>query len=456
MAGRQRRQKGEGSVYHRKTRDQWVAIADLGWKNGQRDRREFTGKTPEKALDRRAEFLDKRRDGFTPPKGRKPYAGEWLRHWLWNIAKPRVDTRSWERCYRHLGEDIIIPFFEKIILDELDEDDIRAWHAHLQRTPSAKTGRPLSASTIGVAHRILSAALNDALRPPKRIGHNPASLVPPPTAHPEEPMPPEEEEVMALLKECEDRRTGPRWVTAIATGLRQGETLGLLWPYVDLDDLDDASIDVQWELVRLLWQHGCEDPHVCGARLHGQRCEPDCEKHAASCPLRHGGGLRLKRPKSESSRARIPLARYAALTLRQWRTDQKEERLAAGPDWRGWAHTCNRRLKPRQQVCPDCMMPARPGLLVFADQLGRPVDVKQDWLDWGELLETSGLPHYRVHDTRHGTATMLLEEGEDIRVVQEIMRHASPDFTRKTYQHVRAKLRRQAADSIDRRLSGGR
>ena len=476
-----RRQKGEGSVYHRGTRDQWVAVADLGWKNGTRDRREFTGQDPTTALQKRDEFLAQRHDGFTPPKGRKPYAGDWLRHWLYNIARPRIAATSWNKGYRQKTEELIIPFFEHIILEDIDEDHIRAWHAHLQRTKSPHTGRPVSNSTIATAHSILSAALNDALNGrPRRISHNPAATAGPPTVDREEPMPPDEDEVLAVLRECEDRRTGPRWVTAIGTGLRQGETLGLLWPYVDIDDIDDAGVDVQWELVRLPWEHGCDDPHACGARLHrypcpkpcpkaarpsGRRhvcvtasadrlCETGCAGHAKACPDKTGGGLRLKRPKSKYSRARVPLPPMAAAALRQWRTDQKAERLAH-PAWRGWAHTCGRRLKPKQWVCPDCMMPAKPDLVVFTNPDGSPVDYRRDWQDWSDLLEAAGLEHYGLHTgTRHGTATALLEEGVDIRVVQEIMRHASPDFTRKTYQHVRQKLRREAADVMNRRMGG--
>lgn len=454
-----RRQQGEGSLYHRKSRKQWVAVADLGWKNGSRDRREFTGPTPTDALEKREKFLAKRRDGFTPPKGRPPTVDEWMRHWLYNIAQPRVEATTFEKSYRQKVEDLIIPFFEKMSLPELDEDDIRAWHAHLLRTPSRHTGRPVSASTITTAHRILSAALNDAMRPPKRIGHNPAASPTPPKGDREEPMPPDEDEVLAILKECEERRTGSRWATAIGTGTRQGETLGLLWPHVDLDDTDDASIDIQWELVRLPWAHGCDDPAECAKGLHDPRgrCREGCALgHASKCPERKGGGLQLKRPKSDYSRARVPLPRYAALALKQWHTEQKEERLAH-PAWTGWAHQCGKRLKPKQYVCPNCMMPARPDLLVFAQPNGLPVDPRGDWQDWSDLLEAAGLEHYGLHTgTRHGTATMLLEEGTDIRVVQEIMRHASPDFTRRTYQHVRAKLRREAADAIDRRLSRGR
>jgi hypothetical protein len=96
-----RRQQGEGSLYHRKGRGQWVAVADLGYKGQQRDRREFTGPTPEIALERRARFRQPP-GGFTLPKGLPPTVSEWVAHWCWNIAKPKVDLNTWYRSYRRV------------------------------------------------------------------------------------------------------------------------------------------------------------------------------------------------------------------------------------------------------------------------------------------------------------------------------------------------------------------
>src|SRR5487761_1450406 len=79
---------------------------------------------------------------------------------------------------------------------------------------------------------------------------------------------------------------------------------------------------------------------------------------------------------------------------------------------------------------------------------------RADWQDWRDLTDDLGLPHYRPHDLRHGFATYLLEEGVDIKVVQVLIGHASPDFTRKVYQHVRPELHRQAARAMQRRLKG--
>jgi integrase len=478
-----RRQHGEGSVYQRSRNGQWVAVADLGRKPGRgRDRREFTGRTPTAAMARREEFLNLRRGGFTLPRGRPPTVSEWVLHWVHNIARAKVEATTWHRSYRQKIEELVAPHFHAVPLAELDEEMIEAWHAELLREISPRTGQPRSASTITQAHRIFSVALNVAVAR-KKMPRNPVSMVAPPKADEPDILPPEDDDVLEILKACEDRRTGPRWVTGIATGMRQGEILGMLWPMCDLADPAGASIDVQWELARIPYEHGCGDPAACSAPRHrwpcsespcpkirpsGRRhscarpgdsglCEPGCSGHASSCPERTGG-LVLKRPKSARSRRQVPLPPYAAAELAAWRKIQKEEKLAAGSRWGRWHHLdedCPRRPRARELVCPGCSRPARPGLLVWTQPSGLPVDARQDWGDWSGLLGDAGVEHSRIHDGRHYVATALLEDGHDVRVVQEIMGHSTPDFTRRQYQHVRVKLKRDAADAMERRMRGG-
>src|SRR6266852_5202242 len=188
-----RRQHGEGSLYQRGRRGgragQWVAVADLGWRGGRRDRREFTGATPREAVGKRARFLDRRRDGFTMPKGRQPYVSEWMLHWLWNIAKRQVGPTTWEGSYRQKVTELICPYFERTPLPDLAEEDIEDWHRHLEARVSKRTGHPLSASTIAQAHRIMSRALKVAVTRGK-LARNPCSNVTPPQAHRAEMQPP--------------------------------------------------------------------------------------------------------------------------------------------------------------------------------------------------------------------------------------------------------------------------
>ena len=130
MSGRPAYQRGRKGG---KRAGQWVAVADLGWHAGQRDRREFTASTKAEAERRRDAFLFKRQGGFTLPKGRPPMVSEWLEHWLYHVAQPNVAPTTWYRSYRGAIEDYAMPFFAKTQLAQLTEEDIEAWQSTTMR-----------------------------------------------------------------------------------------------------------------------------------------------------------------------------------------------------------------------------------------------------------------------------------------------------------------------------------
>ncbi|HUY50883.1 MAG TPA: tyrosine-type recombinase/integrase [Streptosporangiaceae bacterium] len=64
--------------------------------------------------------------------------------------------------------------------------------------------------------------------------------------------------------------------------------------------------------------------------------------------------------------------------------------------------------------------------LVFRTPTGRSIDSRSEWADWTDLLNEVGAQEARVHDARHArhtTATLLLDQGICIRVVQQILGH---------------------------------
>ena len=373
-----RRQHGEGSLYQRSSDGRWIATVDVGWNGPRRVRRVFTAKTYQEAIAKRAAFLEARKDGFTIPKGRPPYVGEWMTHWLHNVARAKVQPSTWHSSYRHVVEDLIVPYFERVPLPELDEEQIEAWHRQLERRPR-RGGGTLSATTIGQAHQILSMGLKVAVVR-GRLPRNPCSNVSPPRRNPPEPQPASADEVRLIVARCRTWPNGARWILAIATGLRQGEALALEWRDVRL--ADPASVTVR----------------ASAAQVNGERI--------------------VKAPKSKSSRRTVPLARVAVESLRAHRKTQVAN-IANG--------------------------------LVFTDRKGQPVEPTADGRDWRALLADLGLRHYRVHDLRHGFATILLEGGADPRLVQELMGHSSTALLQ-VYQHVRPVLHERALGILDQAL----
>jgi integrase len=92
--------------------------------------------------------------------------------------------------------------------------------------------------------------------------------------------------------------------------------------------------------------------------------------------------------------------------------------------------------------------------LVFVTPAGRPVNASWFTKHFQALLAAAGLPRMRLHDLRHGAASLLLAAGVHPRVAQEYLRHASMRTTMEIYSHVSAGQRREAADALERAING--
>jgi len=145
--------------------------------------------------------------------------------------------------------------------------------------------------------------------------------------------------------------------------------------------------------------------------------------------LRGSGAMAVRAPlKTEASEAAVPLPAFVVDQLRGHRTRQLEERMAAGV------------------VTEDG--------LVFVTARGLPVNPSWFTKHFQALLAAAGLPRMRLHDLRHGAASLLVGLGIHPRVVQELLRHASSRTTMDIYAHVSAGQQREAADALDRALRG--
>ncbi len=65
----------------------------------------------------------------------------------------------------------------------------------------------------------------------------------------------------------------------------------------------------------------------------------------------------------------------------------------------------------------------------------RPIDSRADWQEWADILAEAGIPHTGVHAMRHSAATIALDEGVALAVVQELLGHSDIRVTRE-HTHV--------------------
>ena len=427
---RTRKPNGETSVYQGSD-GLWHAWVTMGYKaDGSLDRRHVERRSESAAQKRVNELMKERDSGNIKKAGKSPTVEQWMTTYLDTIAVQKLAPRSHDD-YWSKTRNWIIPCIGQYRLDRLHPEHLDAMYARMFKAK-------LAPSHVLKVHRILSRALKIAVRRGK-VGRNVANLVDAPSVDKVEQDSLDVTEAKKVLAATEGRRNGPRWSVGLACGLRQGEALGLRWEYINLETGD---VRVWWQLQRNKWQHGCDDPHACGARLHRTLCPKNCARHrkpgncarhekghsrpcpagcvghAIRCPQRTGGGLVFRKPKGKDKRT-VTLPVPLVAVLREHKVWQDQERAAAGEHWTDLD-------------------------LVFCHSTGQPVDPRDDWEEWGELLKAAGVRYVRVHDGRHTAGTLLAEQGVHVLTIQQILGHTDVRTTQ-GYIHVGDPVVRDAA-----------
>ena len=92
--------------------------------------------------------------------------------------------------------------------------------------------------------------------------------------------------------------------------------------------------------------------------------------------------------------------------------------------------------------------------LVFTNDFGGALDMDAVYKAYKRLLSESGLPDIRIHDLRHTAATLMLQNGDSIKAVQEALGHGSAGFTLDTYGHVTPQMKKDSADRMEAYIQG--
>ncbi|MFD4155992.1 tyrosine-type recombinase/integrase [Streptomyces hydrogenans] len=165
------------------------------------------------------------------------------------------------------------------------------------------------------------------------------------------------------------------------------------------------------ELVGLRWADVDLDKRVLYVRQQTQR---------------RRGVLYDDDPKGRRRRA-VPLPAMCTAPLRWHRMRQNDQRAKAGERW-------------------------EEGGYVFTTASGRPVEPRNVYRSFTRVAASAGLRVIRLHDARHGTATLLTAAGVPPRVVMEILGHSQISITMDVYTHVVQDTQREAISHMDRLL----
>lgn len=283
---RQRRVKGEGTIFYRADRERYAVQVTL------MDGRRITRYCPKGAGQADAVALKTKllRDhdlGLPAPTDERTRLSVFLSSWL-DRAAMKVRPTTHKR-YRELLTLHALPSLGTVALAKLTPTQLEALYA-------AKIVEGLSAATVRQLHVILHHALRDALRK-GLVARNVAEMVSPPRVVRHEIRPYSAEEVARMLAAAEGDDLEALYVLALATGARLGELLALHWDDVRLEGPQPA-MQVRGTLV----------------------CLPKRDPYIAE-------------PKTERSRRTVPLPAWALQALRDQRHRQREARLQAGELW---------------------------------------------------------------------------------------------------------------------------
>jgi integrase len=288
---RKRRRRGEGGGIYQRSDGLWVATLSYGYDGkGKRKRWVVYANTKAMAL---AKLSELRNGPGQLPAAQKVTVGAYLLAWL-GIIKSTVRATTWDR-YNLLLTRQILPHLDGVNLQSLTGHHIDQFYAALRQQGESDW-------TVFRAAVTLKSALRAAVRK-GMLQANPCDQATRPRVPKSEPRFWTAEEVKTFLAEASSDRLCAFFTTAIMTGARCGELLGLHWPDVHFSE-QTITITKTLEEVR--------------------------------------GSLTIREPKTARARRRVDLPDAAVEAL----LDHRKAMLAEGHDVRSGLVFCDRQGGP--------------------------------------------------------------------------------------------------------------
>lgn len=394
-----KRPYGDGSVYQRSD-GRWESIIHyIDPETGEKKKKSFYGKGPKEVLGKKKAFEEELKSGISPTTA-KTTLNQWLDKWLETYARVKVRQNTYED-YKRIVDGHLKPALGSVPVKNLRPDQVQKMlneklaGGRQRDCGDNKKGGHLSPRTVELIFTVLHSALGQALKN-GLVTRNVCDAVDKPKKVKTEFIPWTTEQSNYFLSSVKDSRLFPVYMVAWGAGLRRSEIVALRWSDIDLKN---GTLSVRQSLVRV------KDRLV------------------------------FQEPKTTKSRRTVTLPASVTKELKSWKARQAQEEM----NWRA----ANKHL-PAEEI-PKY----NPLNLVFCNEVGEPMNPDFITRSFKKDLVAAKLPAIRFHDLRHGHATMLLELGEDIKVISERLGHSSIAMTGDIYTHVREQIQRRASNKLD-------
>ncbi len=396
---RKSKKNAQGAGTIRKRSDgRWEARFTTGFDpaTGKQVQKSIYGKTQKEVRERLTE-VTMEVDTGTYIEPSKMTLEQWMTIWL----SEYMFDKKWStvKHYKAQANISIIPALGRYPLSQLDPHLIQTFYNSLLRGKGRK--KSLSPKSIRNIHGILSKCLATAVKL-EYIRRNPAESVTLPRVERKEIKPLTDEQVSRMVVQAGNDGFGTLFKVVVFTGLRLGEALGLTWDCVDFPK----------------------------KRL-------TINKQLQKRPLKDGGFV-FAALKNDKVRVIAP-APFVMDLLRRWQQKQVEDRLKAGCLWEGWRNDQERQTS-----------------IVFTNDLGGHLHPQTVYNHFKKLAASVGAPKARVHDLRHTYAVLSLQNGDDVKTVQENLGHATAAFTLDVYGHVSEHMKEASAQRMQQYIEAMR
>lgn len=391
-----KRGNGEGSI--RQTKEgYWEARIMIGYnEKGKPKYKVFSSKTRNEVSKKLSDYIAGKK-ALTAEVVSQDTVAQWLNKWLNSYVAQNVKT-STRASYEGIVKNQLIPHIGHIKLAKLKKSDIEDMYNTLLENGRANGKGGLSIKTVNNIAVCLHKALQTAFEN-EYIIKNPASIAQVPTLKSINSQKKEieilsKQEQKDLMAVCDNSPYGMGIITALYTGVRLGELLGIMWSDIDFER---KTLSISKQVNRL---HDYSPNAKAKTRLGIQ-----------------------DDTKTKTSNRIISISDDLLNRLLKYKEEQTQH-------IKKWGNAYN-----------DLD-------LVFAREDGHYIDPTTFRDKYVKLLSGVGLKPYTFHALRHTFATRALEAGIPIKVVSKILGHASVQITMDTYQHVLPELQNEAMNRI--------